>query len=83
MEQKMGNPYPCRGCGQQIRMITMRMSKRPMPVNAEKIKGDGWRTLVTEDGECIPKAGVDLEGYEPHWGFCRRATQFRKTKERA
>jgi hypothetical protein len=63
-------PYVhCPACGKQIHFITTTAGKK-MPCEMELRPGDGRMTLVTHDGRTIRKAGAEISGYEPHWGYC-------------
>ena len=71
----------CKGCGEDIGWI-MTKAGTWMPVEAESmtILGEASRgtTIVTESGEVLRHPNVGEEGYEPHWGHCKKASEFKR-----
>ncbi len=61
----------CPECGKMIHFVTTLAGKK-MPCEFELRRGDGVRTLVTHYGQTIRKAGEEVYGYEPHFGYCRK-----------
>jgi hypothetical protein len=61
----------CPVCGKQIHFIKTTAGKQ-MPCQLELEYGDERKTLVTNSGRTVRKAGRDVIGYQPHWGFCKR-----------
>jgi hypothetical protein len=59
----------CPACGKQIHFITTVKGKQ-MPCEVTIEIGNGVKTLVTHDGRTVRKAGREVCGYEPHWGYC-------------
>jgi hypothetical protein len=67
----------CPVCGSQIHFIKTAPGKNSeggklMPCQLELEYGDERKTLVTNSGRTVRKAGRDVIGYQPHWGFCKR-----------
>jgi hypothetical protein len=65
-------PYTvCPVCRAQIHFVRT-VAGKMMPCEMELLRGDGRMTLVTHAGVTVRKAGVEVAGYEPHWGYCNR-----------
>lgn len=60
----------CPYCGKRVRFVRTVKGKM-MPCELDEQQGDGKMTLVTQSGVTVRKAGAEVSGYEPHWGFCR------------
>jgi len=61
----------CPVCSSQIHFVRTTAGKQ-MPCQLDLECGDGKKTLVTHSGRTVCKAGSDVFGYQPHWGFCKR-----------
>ncbi len=61
----------CPTCGSQIHFIKT-VNGKQMPCQLTLEYGDERKTLVTNSGRTVRKAGRDVIGYQPHWGFCKR-----------
>ncbi|NTV01490.1 MAG: hypothetical protein HGB04_01705 [Chlorobiaceae bacterium] len=73
---KGDGPYTvCPVCGKQIHFIKTVAGKQ-MPCEIDLKAGDGRVTLVTHEGRTVRKAGADVAGYEPHWGYCTERRSF-------
>lgn len=69
MSDAISNETPCRGCGAPIRFIQMKTGGK-MPVESTPFK-------MVRVNESIP-AGFLVDCYEPHWGNCKRAKEFKR-----
>lgn len=59
----------CPACGKPMHFIKTVAGKK-MPCEIVLKRGDKKMTLVTHAGVTIRRAGLELFGYEPHFGHC-------------
>lgn len=83
------------GCGSQIRFIRSVRYDRDLnrfvvgsfiPVQPVLVWGDCFRTLVVVyphelRGRVVPNADPDIQGYEPHFGYCSEYQKQEKIKK--
>jgi len=69
-------PYSvCPQCHKQVHFVKTVRGKL-MPCEMELRRGDGRMTLVTHAGVTVRKAGIEIVGWEPHWGYCTGRVSF-------
>ncbi len=68
----------CPVCGKMIHFVTTLAAKK-MPCELELMRGDGVKTLITHYGQTFRKAGEEVYGYEPHFGYCKGYQKHKET----
>ncbi len=73
----ISNEMPCRGCQAPIRFIKMRTGGK-MPVESAAFKMVVLASAFVTHGGASAEVGSLVDCYEPHWGNCKRAKEFKR-----